>query len=103
MMKGKTALNWGVYIIFFAYLIIIINLWIQQLAPIFYNKYFVNLNITTLYNIIGVYILFGILILILLHVTNIFRLEKKIFWVIFFLFLSNLLLVYLELREQGDS
>lgn len=102
-MNKPLIIKWIIRLIFFIYFIININLWAQQLTPIVFDKYFSKLNITTLYNNIGLYVFLSVVLLLILHITNIFKIEKKIFWFILILFLTNLLLMYLEIKKQGDT
>ena len=102
-MNKNIIIQWLIRIVLLLYAIINFNAWVQVLVPKFYNIYFSKLGIYEIYNFLGGWLLLVVIGLIILHITNIFRVEKKVFWILVILFLLNLLIMYLEVRRHGDS
>jgi hypothetical protein len=87
------------------YFIATLDTWVNFIFPAFYEKYFSKLMLYEIFNRSGIdmYIFFCAVCLIILHITHIFKIEKKVFWLMTILLLLNLLLVFLEVRRHGDS
>ena len=99
----QMLLKWIVRIITSFYVIINIDSWIQVIVPAFFSKYIYQLGMYNIYNAIGGWLLLLITLILIFHITNIYKIEKKIFWIILLFFLGNLFLMYLEIKSQGGS
>lgn len=85
------------------YFVLIVMSWISFLNPSLYEEYF---YISTLHNTlmnIGGFLFFLFLTLIVLHILNVFKTDKKILFISIFLICCNLFLIYLQITKQGDS
>ena len=100
-MSKNMIIQWLVRLVLFVYAIINIDAWVQILMPKFYNLYFSKLGVYEIFSLIGGWLLLIVVGLIILHITHIFKIEKKVFWILVILFLLNLLLMYLEIRKNG--
>ena len=99
-MNKQLIIYWLSRIVLLIYTIINIDIWLQVLFPHFYNDYFSKLCVYEVYDIIGGWLLFIVIALIILHITHILRIEKKVFWIMLIVFLFNLVLMYLEIRKN---
>ncbi len=102
-MSKINVFQWLVRLVLCIYAIINIDAWVQILHPKIYDKYLYKLKVYKLDNLIGSWLLLIVVALIILHITHIFKIEKKIFWILVILFVLNLLLMYLEVCRKGDS
>jgi hypothetical protein len=102
-MTKSVVMNWGIRLVVIIYAIINLDAWLQVIAPTFFKEHIYKIGIRKIYNCIGVWVLLLIVVLLILHITRIFKIEKKVFWIMLILFLGNLLLMYLEIRKHGDS
>jgi hypothetical protein len=99
----KQIIKWISWVVIVVYGLINIDLWVQQLTPVFWGRYFSKVGIYYgLYSIIGGWLLFIVVAMIILHITHILKIEKKVFWILLFFFLSNLLLMYLEIKSKSE-
>lgn len=103
IMTKSVVINWVIRLVVIIYAIINLDAWLQVLVPTFFKEHIYKIGINKIYNCIGGWVLLLITALIILHISRIFKIEKKVFWVMLILFLGNLLLMYLEIRKQGDS
>lgn len=77
--------------------------WVNYISYIFYTKYIYIASLHNLFMGIGTSLFFTIFLVLLLKITRIIKIGWKLSLVMFLLLLSNLLLIYLEIRKQGDS
>lgn len=102
-MKVQLIINWLSRIVLLVYILINIDFWIHVLLPTFYDKYYSKLCIYEVYNVIGVWLLFVVISLIILHINQTIKIDRKVFWIMLIVFLLNLILMYLEIKKHGDS
>jgi hypothetical protein len=77
--------------------------WIDYFFYDFYNKY---IYVPSLHNpqmTLGLVLFFVMICLLVLKITHIIKMSGKLSIVMLLLLLSNILLIYLEIRKQGDS
>lgn len=99
----KIFVKWSSRIILIIYALINIDAWVIKLFPNFYENIFSQLHIYTLYNFIGFYIFFAIVVMIILKTFRLIFIEKIVFWLAVLFLISNLFLMYLEINKQGDT
>lgn len=103
-MKNRIIINWFIGIVVSLYALIIFYFWSNSnsLIPEIYQKYIYKLGIYV-WEKLGFWILGSIIIFFILHIMGIYKLNKKLFYSILILFFFHLLLIYLEIKQQGDS
>lgn len=66
-------------ILLFSYFMLVVMSWISFLTPVFYEEYFYNAKLHNPLMGIGGFLFFLFLVLIILHISNIYRTNNKIF------------------------
>ena len=103
MTVTKEAIKWSIRLVALVYGLLVFDDIISCVAPVFYRKVFSLLRLYDLFCAIGGWVFLTVFSLLILHITHIFKLEKKVFWVLITFSLIFCIIVYLDILKNGDS